>query len=153
MAKARIHKIITENWGFRVNTIPKLTEIVRKLEKTEKALKGVALLAARHEAEYELALTQEQVPVKTGELKASGRVEGPDSSQKWLMANIYYGGPAGAGQNTVMVDYALAVHEDLYAFHPHGKAKYVEDPVRAERESGRMVERMAAEIKSRMGWA
>lgn len=103
--------------------------------------------AVQAEAEYELSLTQEQVPVRTEQLKFSGRVEPADEGM--VIANVIaYGGPAGSGgpKQTVDVDYALIVHEDLEVHHRNGKAKYVEDPVRAEMESGRAVARMAADI-------
>jgi hypothetical protein len=94
-------------------------------------------LAVEAEAQYELALTQEEVPVDTGALKASGRVE-PASEGLMIASVIAYGGDE--------VDYALIVHEDLEAHHPNGKAKYVEGPVREEMSSGRAVARMSADI-------
>jgi hypothetical protein len=104
-------------------------------------------LAVEAEAEYELSLTQEQVPVDTGQLKASGRTEPADSGM--IVANVIaYGGPPGSGgpEQTEYVDYALIVHEDLEVFHKIGKAKYVEDVVNQEMMSGRAVSRMSADI-------
>lgn len=102
--------------------------------------------AINAEAEHELVLTQEQVPVETGALKSSGRVEPADDSTT-VASVIAYGGPAGSGPGQeVDVDYAMAVHENLEAHHPQGKAKYVEDVVREEMSSGRAVARMAADI-------
>ena len=104
-------------------------------------------LAVEAEAQYELSLTQEQVPVDTGQLQASGRTEPADSGM--IIANVIaYGGPPGSGgpAQTEFVDYALIVHEDLAVFHKHGKAKYVEDVVRQEMGSGRAVARMSADI-------
>jgi hypothetical protein len=102
--------------------------------------------AIQAESEYELTLTQAEVPVLTGALQGSGRVEPADDAT--TVANIIaYGGPAGSGPNqAVDVDYALIVHENLEAHHPHGKAKYVEDVVRAEADSGRALARMSADI-------
>lgn len=107
----------------------------------------VAAAAAVHEAEYELPLTRDQVPIgPTGQLRLSGRVEMPDFSSNVLTAGIAYGGPAGAGLNDMAVDYALPVHEDLEAKHPVGKAKFVEDVVNEQFASGGAVARMGAEM-------
>ena len=73
------------------------------------------LFRAAHRA---FALSQQQVPVRTGVLKNSGSIirDGDD------MMVIGYGGAAST--------YAIAVHENLTARHkPPTKAKYVEDPV------------------------
>lgn len=109
----------------------------------DKLIAGVSLagdVALVHEAERELALSQPQVPVHTGALKATGRVEpmGSMGSGEFSVGIVY-----GSGE----VDYAVQVHEDLEAHHPQGKAKYLEDPVREEWNSGRAAEFMAAEIE------
>lgn len=165
MASIRVRRVYLGEGVFKINTFPNLTGALRAFEQKSKELLAAAAMATRHEAEYQLALTQEQVPVSTpeeaavrgrvpGQLKASGRVQGPDLTAKYVMADIVYGGPAGSGPGQLFdVDYAVYVHEALYAHHEVGKAKFVEDIVRAERETGRMVERMSAEIKQRMGWA
>lgn len=127
----------------------------------ERALAGVGKLgeavvmatanAIQREADYELSLTQAQVPVDTGELKRSGRVEGPDVEMGIATLNIAYGGPAGSGPTqTLDVDYAFWVHENLEAHHKVGKAKFVEDPVRSEATSGRAWRRMAEDIASQL---
>jgi hypothetical protein len=112
---------------------------------------NAATVAIQHEAEYEFDLTQDQVPVDTGELKRSGRLEGPDTGMSMTTVSIAYGGPAGSGPTqTKDVDYAFVVHERLDVHHPIGKAKYVEDPVRGEATSGRAWRRMANEIASQL---
>lgn len=111
----------------------------------------VAAQAALHEAEYELPLTRERVPIgPTGQLRLSGRVEGPDFTASTLTAGIAYGGPAGAGLNDMDVDYALPVHEDLEANHPIGQAKFVESVVSEQLASGAAVDRMYDEISAAM---
>lgn len=107
--------------------------------------------AALEEAQLEFEMTQELVPVDTEQLKRSGRVEPTEVEGSVIAASIAYGGPAGSGPTqTEDVDYAIAVHEDLEVFHPHGQAKYVETVVREEEASGRTAERMAAGIVARM---
>jgi len=104
--------------------------------------------AARREAAYDLELTKPQVPIETGSLLSTGRVEtDTQEGSAFVMSAIAYGGPLGTGPGqTRDVDYAVIVHEDLEAYHPHGKAKFVEDPVRGEFSSGRAASRMAATI-------
>jgi hypothetical protein len=61
------------------------------------------------------------VPVDTGNLKGSGRVEPPVVSGSGVSVEVTYGGAAAP--------YALYVHEDLNASHAPGKsAKYLEIP-------------------------
>jgi hypothetical protein len=112
-------------------------------------IESIVGAAIQKEAEYELTLTQEQVPVRTSQLKYSGRVEPADEGTV-IASVIAYGGPAGSGgpDQTVDVDYAVIVHEDLETPHRIGKAKYVEDPVREEMSSGRAIARMSADIIS-----
>lgn len=67
--------------------------------------------------------TQDRVPVKSGKLKASGRIS-VRAGEKQLTAKILYGGDG--------VPYALIVHENLEHDHPNGgQAKYVESVVRS----------------------
>lgn len=112
-----------------------------------------AAQAAYDEAVFELGLTKLQVPVFSGQLKASGRVDKypVDFSGALAYAAIAYGGPAGSGHGqTQDVDYALAVHEDLSAYHAHGNAKYVENVVNDEYGSGRAQARMAENMRLRL---
>lgn len=112
-----------------------------------------ASTAALREAHFELPLTKAQVPVRSGQLQASGRVEQypTDFTGTVAFAAIVYGGPAGSAPGqTEDVDYALIVHEDLEAYHSHGKAKYIEDVVNEEFGSGRAQERMAGWIAELM---
>lgn len=105
--------------------------------------------AAQAEARIILPKTQEQVPVDIGSLKSTGRIEEPPNEAGEVTVAIAYGGMA---DNGVDVDYALQVHEDLEARHPHGKAKYVEDPIREELTSGRSLERIVSYIDQFMDW-
>lgn len=66
--------------------------------------------------------TQALVPVKKGDLKASGRIS-IRVGTKQLTLSIKYG--------TADVMYAAKIHEDLELAHPNGgQAKYVESVVR-----------------------
>jgi hypothetical protein len=61
------------------------------------------------------------VPVKTGNLRSTGFVQLPEIDGQDINVTLSYGGPA--------VDYAVVVHEDLTAHHPHGQAKYLSTPL------------------------
>jgi hypothetical protein len=104
----------------------------------------IAAKALRHEAQEAFAHSQDEVPVDTGALKASGRVR-PESGVYNRGNDVYveltYGGTA--------VEYGVYVHENLEAFHPHGKAKYLEDPMvrQINGASGRIADKVERHIK------
>lgn len=69
------------------------------------------------------AESQGLVPVDTGALKASMRVDRPEVSRSVVAVSISYGGPAAP--------YAEFVHENMNARHPRGgQAKFLETPVK-----------------------
>lgn len=77
------------------------------------------------EATEAFARSQQEVPVDTGALRASGQVSRPMLSGRDTVVEITYGGAAA--------DYAIYVHENLEAFHnPGKKAKFLEDPVKQQ---------------------
>jgi hypothetical protein len=89
--------------------------------------------ALRIEAEIEMGEAKERTPVRTGALRASGRVE---SLLGQIGIRWAFGGAA--------IDYAIPVHENLEAFHRVGQAKYLESvlveatPYLADRVATRM---------------
>lgn len=73
------------------------------------------------EANKIFAKSQVLVPVDTGVLRGSGGVSAPQSDNKDLFVDIFYGGPAAP--------YALLVHEIQGNYHnPPTQAKYLEQP-------------------------
>jgi hypothetical protein len=62
--------------------------------------------------------SKRRVPVDTGTLRASGQVSKPERHGRKVSVTLSYGGAAS--------DYAVPVHENLEAQHPHGQAKYLE---------------------------
>jgi hypothetical protein len=73
------------------------------------------------EANSIFAKSQILVPVDTGALRGSGGVSAPQSDEKNLFVDIFYGGPAAS--------YALIVHEIQGNYHnPPTQAKYLEQP-------------------------
>lgn len=75
-----------------------------------------------------------QVPIDTSTLMLSAYWEIRGHWKTGWDAVIGYGGngdPINPKTGKPASSYAVAVHEDLSAHHPIGKAKYLEDPVRA----------------------
>lgn len=68
-------------------------------------------------AERMMTTAKRRTPVDTGALRASGRVyRGMISPRVTVMLGFH-------------TSYAAAVHENLYAKHPHGQAKYLSSAV------------------------
>ena len=77
-----------------------------------------------------LEASQPLVPVETGALKGSGRVEpGP----KGAAVLIYGGGNFTNPRTKRKIDYAGYVHYRLDVKHPIGQAQFVGQPLRTER--------------------
>jgi hypothetical protein len=123
---------------------PDLQRIQEAITKSGPEGAKVAARALRSEAQEAFAVSQDEVPVDTGALKASGRVR-PDSGVYNRGNEVYveltYGGTA--------VDYGVYVHENLEANHPHGKAKYLEDPMTRQVNgiSGRIADKVERATK------
>ncbi len=77
---------------------------------------------------------EDYVPVKWGNLRASGHVSKPETLGGMVKIPLGFGGPAGAGNvgetNDEDVGYAEIVHEDMNARHTVGSAKFLEIPLR-----------------------
>lgn len=83
-----------------------------------------------------LRASQAIVPVKTGNLRSSGRVQSSGSGFDTITEVGYYG-----------VSYAVKVHEDLEAYHAPGKqAKFLEQPAREKRQE--LIEIIAKHTKA-----
>ena len=86
--------------------------------------------------------SQDEVPLDTGNLRASGKLGFPKVEGKDVVVEISYGGAAA--------DYAAIVHEDLEMNFRNGrKAKYLEDPVR--RRIKGMDGRLLGAVRKAMG--
>jgi len=72
-----------------------------------------------------------QVPIDTGALAGSAFYDIRRAKDYGFEATLGYGGSGiNPKTGTPVMDYAVIVHEDLEAFHPVGKAKFLEDPIR-----------------------
>lgn len=123
---------------------PDLHRIQEALAKSGPEGAKVAARALRHEAQEAFAHSQDEVPVDTGALKASGRVR-PESGVYNRGNDVYveltYGGTG--------TEYAIYVHEDPEANHPHGKSKFLEDPMVRQINgiTGRIADKVEAATK------
>ena len=118
--------------GGRSNFTIDFSELVGRLElaltKVERGTKR-ATTAACMEI---LADSLQEVPMDTTTLAKSGYVE-VRGKYKNFEGIIGYGGngdPINPKTGEKASKYVVAVHEDLNAKHPIGKAKFLEDPVR-----------------------
>ena len=123
---------------------PDLERIQRALAKSGPEGAKIAARALRNEAQEAMAVSQDEVPVDTGALKASARIRpetGVFSGPQGVYVELTYGGTG--------TEYAIPVHENLEAFHPHGKAKYLEDPMTRQVNgiSGRIADKVEAATK------
>ena|SRR5690242_17900092 len=101
------------------------------------------------EAEGIMAQSKELVPVDTGTLRASGFVLPPVQDGTVMRVELGYGGPAAkinpkTGESSD--GYAVYVHENLEAHHPHGMAKFLEIPFDGAKRQ--MTTRIAAGMKA-----
>jgi hypothetical protein len=86
--------------------------------------------------------SQDEVPLDTGNLRASGKLGLPQIQGSELVVEISYGGAAA--------DYALVVHEDLERNYRNGKkSKYLEDP--AKRRIIGLSGRLLRSVRKSMG--
>ena len=94
----------------------------RKIAQLQREMPKEVERAVRMEAEVEATESKRRTPVDTGALRASIHVEGPVMEGKAIGAAIVAGG--------VAAPYALAVHEDMDAYHAVGQAKFIESTLK-----------------------
>lgn len=113
------------------------------LDATERDFAREAGAALREEAEIEMTEAKRRTPVLTGALRASGHVTGPTAAADGVEVKLAFGGPAAP--------YALAVHENMEAFHANGEAKFLERTLNESvpHMAGRLARRIAARMAGR----
>lgn len=117
-------------------TIRGIEQVNARLAQLAQEYPQQARAALYQEAEIEMAESKRRVPVDTGALHDSGRVEVVDDGVR-----LAYGDAA--------VDYAIYVHENLEALHPVGEAKFLERPILEALPY--LAERVARRIRRLMG--
>lgn len=92
--------------------------------------------------EEEMAESKRLVPVDTGTLRDSGRVEEPVwKGRHRISMELGYGGAAE--------EYAIIVHEDTEAFHAVGQAKFLEHPLKQSMPY--LADRVGAKVVRKLG--
>jgi len=91
------------------------SEVKSKLQKIPNKMQDSGVEGLREVGKQIFDSSQAQVPVDTGALRSSATMT--ESGGKNLTITIAYN-----------ADYALYVHEKLGNVHPHGNAKYLENP-------------------------
>jgi hypothetical protein len=95
--------------------------LVRNCNTARTGMRTITGHAMKSEADAVMADSKENyVPIDTGALRDSGRVEGPEISGSEVSVEMLYG--------DATVDYAWTVHEDMSTPHKHGGAKFLETP-------------------------
>ncbi len=130
--------------------------LARKIDKL--GTEGAATVASSlyESAEKIMTLSKENyVPVETGTLRSTGRVDPPRVNGPYVEVTLGYGGPSAR--------YALAVHENpragkTYGVSPQGKPykrwaktgqwKYLETPVKES--SGEIVEHLKKRVNQKL---
>ena len=116
---------------------PKLRAIRKRLPDAIKDLNRGNALAI-------LEASQPLVPVDTGALKSSGRVE---PAPKGAAVLVYGGGGFTNPRTNRVIDYAGVVHYRKGVKHPVGQDQYVGQPLRTERQ-----ERKKATARAMRKW-
>ena len=92
--------------------------VLKNLNAAIRGIKGRTHTGVRLAANVIVAESKRRVPVDTGYLKGSHYIEMLSNRNGMPIAEI-----------GCTAEYAIYVHENLEANHPHGKAKYLEDPM------------------------
>ena len=127
------------------------SEFTQRLDTVVSRVKRGTKKATRAACEEILEMSRAEVPQVTGTLANSAfyHVEG---SYVNFTGVVGYGDPnlVNPKRKQHVSDYMVAVHEDLSAVHPIGKAKFLEDPVR--RYSEIYAGRASVILSKEVGW-
>lgn len=120
--------------GFEIRGIPEVEEqMVKDLEQRwDKVTKG-----AREEGTRILERVVARTPIKTGALRKSGRliIDKRDSGGRFATSRHAASMQLAWSFGNSKVDYAIPVHEILYATHKIGQAKFLESVLNEEESS------------------
>lgn len=93
-----------------------------KLRRLQERLPDAVGRALYQEAQIERTESMRRTPFELGTLRASHRVTPPRYEGRKVTVTITVGGAAAA--------YAIYVHEDLDAYHPYGRSKFLESTLK-----------------------
>lgn len=110
---------------MRVNMTIEYSDVAKRLEASiERVLRGTKKATIKACQDI-LAASKPQVPVDSGDLVGSAYYEIQGSYRQFT-------GTVGYAKSGPAMDYAVIQHETLWYNHPNGgKAKFLEDPLRA----------------------
>ena len=116
---------------MRVTLDINFSKFHKKCEATISKVAKSTYAATKEACEEIMDESLRQVPRDTGTLADSAFYDIRKAKDYGYEATLGYGGSAINPKTGVPVmDYAVIVHEDLEAYHPIGKAKFLEDPIR-----------------------
>jgi hypothetical protein len=119
-----------------------LENVIQRFQGLPRRVLEAASKALYEEALRIMAASQPLVPVDTGLLRSTGRVETENAPGPEAVVKLSYGGNGLAG-------YAVVVHERTDVNHPVGQHHYLSQPF-FEATAG-MAERLAASIRTHLG--
>lgn len=116
--------------NFKVDYKTVQSKLTSTMTKVDRGTRKATVAAAQEILKDSLS----QVPMDTTTLAKSAYFKTMGNSKTGFSAEIGYGGnknPMNPKTGQLASEYMIVVHEDLSARHPTGKAKFLEDPVRA----------------------
>jgi len=111
-----------------------VTDFFRRLGTLEAATRIQIIKGLQDHTEEVFRQSQEQVPVKTGALRASAILEPARAEGNTFVSGIRY-----------TRDYALRVHENRFINYKHGKAGFLSDPI--NEQAPELLNRIGKRIK------
>ena len=117
-------------------------EIRREFEGRAEDLRQALGEALWTEAEIEMTESKMLVPVDTGALRDTGKVDRLEFTPEGIEVVLKFGGLA---PNGTLVDYAAAVHEDAEMFHDDGQAFFLSSVL--DDSADDMLGRVAARVR------
>lgn len=136
--------------GIRIDMeLNKTRVFLQKLNKVALGVQSRSQQILLTVAEQIMEASKAQVPQDTKALLSSAYVAATTYRRSLLQVTFGYGGPkdtVNPRTGELASTYAIYVHERLDAYHPVGKAKFLEDPVNEYAQ--RLPQRLQAEFMS-----
>lgn len=88
-----------------------------------------AAQVVKEEAEQIMEASEAQVPIDSGALLSTAFIKSQSTMISGTATFGYTGDAINPKTGQSVSDYMVAVHERLDLQHPHGKAKFLEDPI------------------------
>ena len=130
--------MITVDIKFKQDDIAKMVNNLQAIGKSIQTNSGEFLTEI---AENIMAESKAEVPFDTGTLRSSAYINKPMNTPNGVVVKMGYGGmndklnpdpDRKTGRRKMASEYALAVHETKKYYHPYGKWKFLEDPLRRQ---------------------